>query len=789
MNLNALLRQKAKAVEFSNGPGGLVMKLGQSHTTSGNEVNKFDCEEFSCFPEERETLFFGGDTELRIKGIIQWTQNGWKSYDNFMEPINAIHRMMNAKSLRNQVDWTNATGKKRIQNEKRMNCIVKDLLGARLEQNEMECPQYVMKLASYQKSSTKNVRLDYIELKRGYQWINCILKSGKCEDSKKQIETLNVSNIAVLFNHAESITFVVSGEYDLKEEEWESLVIDLMNIRNMGLTMNFRFELSSNEARQSAMHDMALGYLDELQCTWQCAQKGNILAFNLIEEATVSERSELLCARTNIMIAALQKQIHEQENAARCIKDKKDQLPSETSTTFHIDDPEILRLYQLLTTKILEKEHQLKVDLLDKIGREYKMLRDRLETEPNNQSSKAVGNVNHMVNLAKMVQTVGIAKEVLGEGMREYEHDRDKMIAALIELVYEHNNVWSADARNIWTALKVKDDEKTDIFGRILHTHFKCTQLNTENMVRICSVIIQGMDYQISIDTLREVLSSNGIDGRIYDKTNEDTHQSVNDFAQKFKSYSNCNGQNVRRMYNVLRKWKYIKMKKKAVEKMEERMEETKDDGKEDEKEDTDESKRFASQQSREVYQIGQKWYFWNSLKRHPNFIKSKYGDVKEEVMHSPLLDGMVSVKAWNKLTTHIEAMIATETALRITSNGISFHLYEIRQFEPLDAQHLRALKLWTDFAKLCSKLSFILRSADRCQIAEIANWTRLLTEVVQCYGTPLSPKKTYYRGVNKSFFFDKLLLPLNVPMSTTSSVKPSQSVKIKRFLCLHLDM
>ena len=42
----------------------------------------------------------------------------------------------------------------------------------------------------------------------------------------------------------------------------------------------------------------------------------------------------------------------------------------------------------------------------------------------------------------------------------------------------------------------------------------------------------------------------------------------------------NCKGQHIRRMYTVLRNWKFVKMKNKKAEKQEE----TVDDGKEDEK-------------------------------------------------------------------------------------------------------------------------------------------------------------------------------------------------------------
>ena len=65
-----------------------------------DDVRKFDCAPFSCFSES-EILFFGGDTVLRINGIIQYAGGKWMKYHKFMEPINAFSRMMDGFSVRN----------------------------------------------------------------------------------------------------------------------------------------------------------------------------------------------------------------------------------------------------------------------------------------------------------------------------------------------------------------------------------------------------------------------------------------------------------------------------------------------------------------------------------------------------------------------------------------------------------------------------------------------------------------------------------------------------------------
>ena len=101
-----------------------------------------------------------------------------------------------------------------------------------------------------------------------------------------------------------------------------------------------------------------------------------------------------------------------------------------------------------------------------------------------------------------------------------------------------------------------------------------------------------------------------------------------------------------------------------------------------------------------------------------------------------------------------------------------------IKVNEPYDEEHLCALKLYTDFNDLCAAFCAILRRGDPKEIAQIANWTKKLTETVQCFGSSLSGDKMYYRGVKRTFMFITIVSRFNLPMSTTSSVKYRQ--------CLH---
>ena len=256
-----------KAMEFAgDGSGGLVLKLQAART-----VLKFECEKFSCFSEEKETLFFGGDTELRIKGIMQCVQGRWRKYGKFMEPIDALSRMITAKTLRDQHIWNNKKA------QKWMRMILRDHMNRqRTVRGKLEVPDYVHSLVSYQLSSTEHVRLNWNELKSGYQWMSDVIKS---EDN-----LLDIKNLSILFSDSASITFVVSDGKDLEEKEWNSVVKGMSLIHAMGLSMEFRFDFDlTDEYRLDAMYRMAEGYLGVKESQWECRRLENVLVFSVSE--------------------------------------------------------------------------------------------------------------------------------------------------------------------------------------------------------------------------------------------------------------------------------------------------------------------------------------------------------------------------------------------------------------------------------------------------------------------------------------------------------------------------
>ena len=359
------------------------------------------------------------------------------------------------------------------------------------------------------------------------------------------------------------------------------------------------------------------------------------------------------------------------------------------------------------------------------------------------------------VDFISISTTVHVDEDVLREGLKEYEHDRDRFIGDLIDVVYAEN----ATGTKIWSALNIKDDAKGAIFHEILFGNFKCIDLNTANLIKLSMFIIDRKRLQIDGDALKQEVLTNDIDGRMFDKTDRYHFENMVRFSKRFKSVPNCKPQHLRQLYTTLKKWQYVEPREQTVPKQDENAEFV----------------FFEPAEPPEVYEIGRRFYFWESHRKHPDFVSPKYENMKEEVLNSPLLSGLISIGAWNALTAVIETMIGSDAALKISSNGQSEYMYRIKKREPMNANHLRSLKLYTDYTDLSAKLCAIMRWADPEQIAEIAHWARSLIEMVQCFGSSLNNdavQKTYFRGVDRTFIFRMIATKFHLPMSTTSDVK-----------------
>ena len=545
------------ALQFTDsgsGPPGIILKLGaldnrhdpleigpanpfMQHMEYTRDVMKFDCDYLSCFPEERETLFFGGDGMLRLKGITQLAQGKWMKYDKYLKAINVFSRMMGGCSVKNELIV------KRKPDQKVMKRILKDLLRSLIcRLDEAETPKYVHELMLFHHSSALRIQLIYDELLTEYKWLHCILKNHSSD-------TLDIGNIALLFSHSERITFLMTDNRVMTDVECLNLMQGLLSMTQMGLTMAVHFQwpsdvpsITANNLRQNELNpqlfDAGIG----------CEFHEQSVSFMLENVSFGLDVQENFRSRAELMIECLSSQeVNESTKPSEA-------NPIEIEDAQHVPEPIVVQLNK--------NDIALPLQLtVSGFCREFVRGVQFAHPFPNDVSVDIQDSIlffyaenDRQIDFAAISLAVGVDGDVLREGLGEYENDMDRLISALVDVVYAED----AKEMEIWKALKIEDDQKEDIFRKILHGYFECTQLSTENMIKICNVMVQRMQFQIATEELNNVLMRHGIDGGIYDKSKEETYQNIDEFAEKFKSVPNCHGPHIRRLYNVIRMWVYV---------------------------------------------------------------------------------------------------------------------------------------------------------------------------------------------------------------------------------------
>ena len=160
-------------------------------------------------------------------------------------------------------------------------------------------PQYISNLLEYHITTTKHVRLLYGELLMQHKWLHCILKS-------RSANTVDIANIAVLFNYADTISFVLDKNDDIRSAQWRSLGSDLNKVHDMGLSTTFQFDLSQcGPVAREEMYQKAMSYCgDKYKCTQ--GERGNILIFNVVECTVIDDTVSVSSAVSSEMYERVQ---------------------------------------------------------------------------------------------------------------------------------------------------------------------------------------------------------------------------------------------------------------------------------------------------------------------------------------------------------------------------------------------------------------------------------------------------------------------------------------------------
>eukprot|EP01084_Bolivina_argentea_P239239 402141_1 len=363
-----------------------------------------------------------------------------------------------------------------------------------------------------------------------------------------------------------------------------------------------------------------------------------------------------------------------------------------------------------------------------------------------------------------------VQESELQAAFSEYKDYKNQFIADVIDAYYTNDDEPLPLDNKISThSLNCNATMRKKIYECIIQKHVKEDELNNQNFIKIASALITKSYPQINIEQFQKITTKFQINGKMFVKGPQ--FKSSVKFAKVFEGIEGYKKKHLAQTYKQIKKhWFSLKFKSLA-------------DGSESKNENIHEETKTKdttnhNNENTLVYNLGIRFYFWEPMKQHKHYIEAKYVNLKDEMLQNKVVD--FDIKRWLYLENEVKGFLETDEVKSIKSNGYWKAIYYIDANSPFTAQHFTALKLYTDYTKECGLFCSTLRCSTsplekkemikkKKMIGEIANWAKLLSECVQCYGTKLQKKK-YYRGLNNVFNFEIFAVRFNLPTSTTSN-------------------
>ena len=180
-------------------------------------------------------------------------------------------------------------------------------------------------------------------------------------------------------------------------------------------------------------------------------------------------------------------------------------------------------------------------------------------------------------------------------------------------------------------------------------------------------------------------------------------------------------------------------------------------------------------------YSFGFRYNYWNENDK--NHIKPKYKNIKCELLNNTIFT--IDSRNYKLAKQKAKQKWSSKHARRLTSDGYAEKEYNIAKSSPISQKHIMSVIFYTDFDTLSYHFSSTFRALNKaekhdiivCKLknAEFANWSRLLSETVNAFGTKTKDCRydtTYYHGVSGLLVFSSFLATFNSPTSTTLQVE-----------------
>lgn len=172
-------------------------------------------------------------------------------------------------------------------------------------------------------------------------------------------------------------------------------------------------------------------------------------------------------------------------------------------------------------------------------------------------------------------------------------------------------------------------------------------------------------------------------------------------------------------------------------------------------------------------YVFGQRYYYWPSHKNNEWYIPQKYMTLKEEML------GLIDINIFNYAYKKAMKLLSESDILKaMKSNNDGEALgYDIKVNMKLSIDNILSIIFYTDYDSLSYqfKATFRKLTSDESNIALkirhsiYRNWSKILTETVECYGSPFKFNKIDVLYHNTTFMcYGLFTATFNAPTSMT---------------------
>ena len=189
----------------------------------------FDVQWISCFQHEKEVLFFGGDSVLRIRNIKRHESGSWRSFAKDITALQSIYSLLTGSPLPTAVTF-------------QIKDIVLSMLQSVLDNDFLEyvsMSPYIKSLLHHQLYSAPNhIELDLSILMADYGFLSSILM----KNSYPKQTLLNFVNLSELTPLSQQFTIVVPKDFMATEEVLNSTIDDILRVsKRRSLSVKFQW--------------------------------------------------------------------------------------------------------------------------------------------------------------------------------------------------------------------------------------------------------------------------------------------------------------------------------------------------------------------------------------------------------------------------------------------------------------------------------------------------------------------------------------------------------------------